>query len=60
MNKQTILVEVKKKHVEEILKWETFNDIEIKTHLHQSLNSSKGVVKSSELSLCTLHEKNPI
>ena len=42
--------------MEEILKWKTFNYIKIKTHLHQSLNSSKGLVKSSELSLCTLDE----
>ena len=38
---QTILIEVKKTQVEEILKWETFNNIKIKTHLHQYLNSSK-------------------
>ena len=42
--------------MEQILKWETFNNIKIKTSLHQSLNPSKGVVKSSELSLCTLDE----
>ena len=37
----TILIEVKKPEVEEILKWETFNNIRIKTHLHQSLNHPK-------------------
>ena len=42
--------------MEQILKWETFNNIKIKTSLHQSLNSSKGIVKSSELSLYTLEE----
>lgn len=52
----TILIEVQKTQVEEILRWETFNNIKIKTSLHQTLNSSKGVVKSSELSLCTLDE----
>ena len=44
---RTILIEVKKKKKQ----WETFKNIKIKTHLHQSLNSFKGVVKSSELSL---------
>ena len=48
-------IKVKKAQLEEILKWETFN-IKIKTHLHQSLNSSNGVVKNSELSLSTLDE----
>ena len=46
---------VKKTQVEEILKWKTFNII-IKTSRHQSLNLSKSVVMSSELSLCTLDE----
>ena len=33
-----------------------FSNIKIKSYAHASLNSSKGVVRSSELSLCTLDE----
>ena len=33
-----------------------FTNIKIKSYAHTSLNSSKGVVRSSELSLCTLDE----
>ena len=33
-----------------------FTNIKIKSYAHSSLNSSKGVVRSSELSLCTLDE----
>ena len=50
LTNRTILIEVKNKtQMKEILKWETFNNIKIETSIHQTLNSSKGVVKSSEL-----------
>ena len=53
----TLLVEVdNKRQAEALLKTKTFYGKKIKTYPHQTLNSSKGVVKSSELSLCTLDE----
>ena len=53
----TLLVEVdKKSYAENLLKMTLFTNIKIKTYPHASLNSSKGVVRSSELSLCTLDE----
>ena len=33
-----------------------FHTINVKTYLHKSLNISKGVVRSKELSLCTIEE----
>ena len=51
LKNETILIGVKQEsQVEEILKWETFNNIPIKTYLHPYLNSSKGVIKCSHLS----------
>ena len=33
-----------------------FHNISVKTYPHKSLNVSKGVVRSKELSLCTIEE----
>ena len=53
----TLLVEVDKKtYAENLLNMKFFSGIKIKTYAHSSLNSSKGVVRSSELSLCTIDE----
>ena len=46
----------KKENVDFLLKMTMFNNIAIKTYPHKSLNTSKGVVRSKELSLCTLEE----
>ena len=52
-----LLVEVGQKAYSDILlKMTTFFEIKIKSYPHTSLNSSKGVVRSPELSLCTLDE----
>ena len=53
----TLLIEIyNKNQADEVLKWEYFDDLKIKTYPHNSLNTCKGVVKSHELSLCTLDE----
>ena len=53
----TLLVEVeKRKHEDFLLKMTMFINITVKTYPHKSLNTSKGVVRSKELSLCTLEE----
>ena len=54
---ETLLIEIHNKNPsEELLKWKHFDNIKIKTYPHNSLNTCKGVVKSHELSLCTLDE----
>ena len=53
----TLLVEVNKKpYADILLKIKSFGGLKIKAFAHLSLNTSKGVVRSSELSLCTLDE----
>ena len=53
----TLLVEVRKKtYADNLLKMNLFAGLKIKAYPHLSLNTSKGVVRSSELSLCTLDE----
>ena len=53
----TILIEVdRKSYAENLLKMKVFANVKIKAYAHLSLNSCKGVVRSSELSLCTLVE----
>ena len=55
LKNQTSLVEVaKKKNADFLLKMTRFHNTVIKTHLHKSLNVSKGIVRSKELSLCSL------
>ena len=50
----TLLVEVNKKpYADILLKIKSFGGLKIKAFAHLSLNTSKGVVRSSELSLCT-------
>ena len=57
LNNGTLLIEVDKKaYAENLLKMKTFAGLKIKVSPHLSLNSSKGVVRNSELSLCTLDE----
>ena len=51
------LIEVdRKSYADNLLKMKLFANLKIKAFAHNSLNSSKGVVRSSELSLCTLEE----
>ena len=45
-----------KNQADKILKWKHFDNLKIKTYPHNTLNTSKGVVKSHEFSLCTLDE----
>ena len=53
----TLLVEVgKKAYANNLLKMNLFVGLKIKSFPHFSLNTSKGVVRRSELSLCTLDE----
>ena len=57
LKNDTLLVEVeKRKHADFLLKMTMFNNIAVKTYPHKSLNTSKGLVRSKELSLCTLEE----
>ena len=51
------LVEVDKRtYAENLLKMKTFGGLKIKSYAHVFLNKSMGVVRSSELSLCTFDE----
>ena len=53
----TLIVEVtKKKYVDLLLKTTTLLNMKIKAYLHRSLNTSRGVVRSSELSSCFIEE----
>ena len=53
----TLLVEVNKKpYADTPLKIKSFGSLKIKAFAHLSLNTSKGVVCSYELSVCTLDE----
>ena len=57
LNNGTLLVEVEKKtYADILLKIKFFGGLKIKSLAHLSLNTSKGVVRSSELSLCTIDE----
>ena len=47
---------MKKKHAVFLLKMTRFHNTAIKTCPHKSLNVSKGIVRSKELSLCSLEE----
>ena len=46
----------KRKYADFLLKMTKFHNISVKTYSHKSLNVSKGVVRSKELSLCTIEE----
>ena len=57
LGNSTLLVEVNKKpYADILLKIKSFGGLKIKPFVHLSLNTSKGVVRSSELCLCTLDE----
>ena len=57
LKNQTLLVEVdKRKNADFLLKMTKIHTINVKTYPHKSLNISKGVVRSKELSLCTIAE----
>ena len=57
LKNQTLLVKVdKRKNANFLLKMTKFHTINVKTYPHKSLNISKGVVRSKELSLCTIDE----
>ena len=59
LKNQTLLVEVdKRKNADFLLKMTKFHTINVKTYPHKPLNISKGVVRSKELSLCTIGEIN--
>ena len=46
----------KRKNADFLLKMTKFHTMNVKTFPHKSLNISKGVVRSKELSLCTIEE----
>ena len=46
----------KRKYADFLLKMTKFNNISVKTYPRKSLNLSSGVVRSKELSLCTIEE----
>ena len=53
----TILIEVTgKKQAEIILKQKKIHNIDIKVYPHERLNTSKGVIRNGELSLCSITE----
>lgn len=53
----TILVEVeKKRYADTLLKMKNFHNKKIKSYPHGKMNMSKGVVRSRELSSCTIEE----
>ena len=53
----TLLIEVEKKNFSDLLlKQKYFYNLKIEVYPHNTLNSSKGVVRSPDLSLCTLDE----
>jgi len=53
----TLIVEVaKKKYADLLLKMTTFHNMKIKAYPHRSLNISRGVVRSSQLSSCSIEE----
>ena len=55
----TILIEVTgKKQAEIILKQKKIHNIDIKAYPHERLNTSKGVIRNGELSLCSIMEMN--
>ena len=57
LKNQTLLVEVEKwKYTDFLWKITKFHNISVKTYPHKSLNVCKGVVRSKELSLCTIKE----
>ena len=57
LKNETLLFEVeKKKRTDFLLKMTKFHNISVKTYPHKSLNVIKGVVRSKELSLCTIEE----
>ena len=57
LKNQTLLFEVdKRKNADFLLKMTKFHTINVRTYPHKSLCISKGVVRSKELSLCTIEE----
>ena len=42
-----------KKYTENLIWMQTFHNLKCKTYLHDRLNTSKGVIRSRELSLAT-------
>ena len=57
LKNQTLLVELdKRKNADFLLKMTKFHIINVKSYPHKSLIISKGVVRSKELSLCTIEE----
>ena len=50
----TIIIQTNQKQLEKILKWKQFGKLIIKTYPHPTLNFLKGVIKSPDLTLCSL------
>ena len=46
----------KRNHTDFLLKITRLHDITVNTYTHKSLNISKGIIRSKELSLCTIEE----
>ena len=59
MNNNLLVEVTKKTYSDLLLEQKYFYDLKIKFYPHNSLNLSKGVVGSSDLSLCTLDEIKP-
>ena len=57
LKNKTLLVEVEKeKHANFLLGMNTFHNLQIRAYPHKNLNTSKGVVRSKDLSVCTIEE----
>ena len=56
MNNIIIIQTTNQKQSEKILKWKQFGKLNIKTYPHPTLNFSKGVIKSPDLTSCSLEE----
>ena len=57
MNNTIIIQTTNQKQSEKILKWKQFGKLNIKTCPHQTLNFLKVVIKSPDLTLCSLQER---
>ena len=55
-NRTHLIQRKKKKHADFLLKMKMFHNLKVKAYPHKTLNKSKGVVRSLELSLCFIEE----
>ena len=56
MNNTIIIQTTNQKQSEKILRWKQFGKLNIKTYPHPTLNFSKGVIESSDLTSSSLEE----